>query len=98
MKQIAEDVPKQWKTNHDLRCHIAFLTDFVAPDEVMQQTEVREGIDFVEEGNHVMYMTTKMSGLTKSKFTKLIGKKIFREITIRNYNTSQKILSLMEQE
>ncbi len=41
-------------------------------------------------------MSTKMSGLTKSGFPKLIQKKVYKDITIRNYNTVQKLLILME--
>ncbi len=43
-------------------------------------------------------MTTLMSQLTKSKFNKLASKKIYKEMTIRNLNTTKKVLALMEKE
>jgi uncharacterized protein (DUF1697 family) len=41
-------------------------------------------------------MTTLMSGLTKSGFTKFIGTKVYKEVTMRNYRSSQKILALVK--
>jgi uncharacterized protein (DUF1697 family) len=42
-------------------------------------------------------MTTKMSEIAKSGFSKLTGKKIYKDITIRNYNTVKKLLALMQE-
>jgi uncharacterized protein (DUF1697 family) len=60
--------------------------------EVSEQVVPKEGIDFIETGDGVVYFTTLMSGLTKSGVNKLISNKIYKQLTMRNYNTTKKIL------
>ena len=55
----------------------------------------KEG-DFVKAGEGVLYLSTLLSGLTKSGFTKLAAKSVYKAITIRNHNTAQKLIALME--
>lgn len=96
LKKILTDVSKAWKTNHDIRCYLAFIKAPTTSEQVTPYITRKEGVDFIAPGEGVIYMTTLMSGLTQSGFTKLIGTKIYKELTMRNYNTSQKLLALME--
>ena len=96
IKNTLNNVPSDWKNKKDLRCYIAFVRDPSTPADVISETTLREGIDAIKEGPGVVYMTTKLSGITKSGFSKLASKKIYKEITIRNYTTAEKLLSLME--
>jgi uncharacterized protein (DUF1697 family) len=96
LQKIIADIPKSWKDGSDIRCYIAFVREPVTEKEVEKEIEIHEGIDFVETAKGVVYMSTKMEGLTKSRFTKFIGKKTYKEVTMRNLRTSQKILEIME--
>ncbi|MBA3724306.1 MAG: DUF1697 domain-containing protein [Candidatus Levybacteria bacterium] len=98
MKQVVGDVPKDWNTENDIRCYVSFMMEPLKAEDAAKEVELREGIDFLKVGPGVLYMTTRMSGLTKSFFTKLIGKKIYQDMTMRNYTTTKKILALMNQE
>jgi uncharacterized protein (DUF1697 family) len=65
-------------------------------EDVIREVELKEGVDSVKAGDGAVYMSTLLSGLTKSGFTRLIAKKIYKDITMRNFNTCQKILTLMQ--
>lgn len=98
LKKIKDDVPPEWKRGADLRCYVAFVVDPTTPDDVMdvmKEIKIREGIDSVKKGPGVVYMSTRLSGITKTRFTKLAGTKVYKFITIRNYTTAQKLLELM---
>ena len=95
LKDVLQQVPQSWKQD-DVRKYIGFLKDSIRAEDVIQVAELKEGIDFIDKGPHVVYMTTKMEGLTKSSFPKLISKPIYKQITIRNVNTAQKLLTLLE--
>jgi uncharacterized protein (DUF1697 family) len=95
LKEVVEKAPANWK-NEDLRKYVAFLKTPLTPDEVIKSAEVKEGIDRIEKGPGVVYMSTKMEGLTKSSFPKLITKNIYKNMTMRNYTTVTKVLSLMD--
>lgn len=94
-EQILEAVPPDWKKRNDIRAYIAFLIPPTKPEDVTEALDLKPGVDFVHYGARVIYMTTLTSGLTKSGFTKLIGKKIYQHMTMRNYNTSKKLRELM---
>jgi uncharacterized protein (DUF1697 family) len=95
-KDIVDRVPEDWKKRRDIRCYIAFVREPVTVNDVMKEIRVKEGVDFVQGGKGAVYLTTLMSGLTKSGFTKLISTPVYKDITLRNYTTAQKLLTLMK--
>ncbi len=95
IKKVLSEVPKEWKKSKDLRCYITFIKE-ISAKETAKEVELQEGVDFVKVGEGVLYLSTTLDGLRKSKISKLITKKIYRYMTMRNYNTTQKILELME--
>jgi uncharacterized protein (DUF1697 family) len=97
MKIILADVPSEWKNSNDLRCYIAFAMDNSLITAILSEIKLKEGIDFLKTGEGVLYMSTVLSGITKSAFSKLLSSKIYKEITIRNFNTSRKLLELMDE-
>lgn len=96
MKEIIKNVPVEWNKKQDIRCYIGFFSEYISAEEAKQEIKVNEKVDSLTVDPGVVYMTTLMSGLTKSAFNKLIGTKVYQEMTIRNFNTSKKILELME--
>jgi uncharacterized protein (DUF1697 family) len=96
LQKIVSDVPPDWGKSNDLRCYIAFIGGSISIQDVMREIELKEGIDFIKAGEGVLYMSTLLSGLTRSRFTKLITKNVYKYITIRNYSTTRKILELLE--
>jgi uncharacterized protein (DUF1697 family) len=94
LKKVLLEVPPDWKMRHDLRCYIAFIKRPATVKDVMRDIELKEGVDSVNEGEIVIYMSSLLSGLTRSRFTKLISKAVYKNITIRNYATTQKIMAL----
>lgn len=95
LKKIIEEAPKEWSERNDIRCYIAFIREPVTAEEVAEEIKLKEGIDFLEIGPGAVYMTTLLSGLTKSGFTKLVGSKVYKDLTIRNFTTVKKILMLL---
>jgi uncharacterized protein (DUF1697 family) len=96
LKDVVAGVPEDWKKRQDIRCYIAFVREPATVQDVLKQAKVKEGVDFIEGGKRAVYLTTLTSGLTKSGFTKLISAPVYQNITMRNYTTAQKLLSLME--
>lgn len=96
LADIITHVPNTW-TQKSLRKYVGFIKGPAKPDEIIKEVQLKDNIDFIEKGPHVVYMSTKMTGLTKSGFPKLITKPVYKYVTIRNYNTVQKLLMYMEQ-
>lgn len=96
IKKTLDNVPPSWKARDDIRCYTAFVKEPLSVEEALKDFDRRDGVDFVDGGPGVVYMTTLLTGLTKSQFSKLAVKKVYKQITIRNYNTVRKIFEIME--
>ena len=96
MQRVVAGVPEDWQHRADLRCNVAFIKEPVTASAASQEIQPKEGIDVVTIGEGVLYISTVLSGLKQSALVKLISKKIYQDMTIRNYNTTQKLLTLME--
>jgi uncharacterized protein (DUF1697 family) len=95
-KKVMAGVPRDWETRPDLRRYIALVREPVMPQDILNEVEMKEGIDFIKAGDHVLYMSTLLSGLTGSRFPRLITKDVYKSITIRNFSTAKKLLSAVD--
>ena len=96
LKTIVAQAPKEWTSGAGLRCNVAFLREPLTSTRALREIEPRAGVDFVTAGQGVLYLSTLMRRLKQSGFTKVVKKDIYRDMTIRNFNTCQKILALMQ--
>ncbi|HEX7042604.1 MAG TPA: DUF1697 domain-containing protein [Patescibacteria group bacterium] len=94
--KIIENVPKLWNEDSSLRCYIAFISKPLKVDNVISEIQPNPGVDEVNSGEECIYLSTILSGITKSGFSKLSTKKIYKEITIRNFTTIKKLQQLMQ--
>lgn len=95
LKKVVDSAPKSW-SGKDLRKYVAFLVNPLTPKSAAKEVKVKENIDRLDVGKNVLYLSTKLEGLSKSSFKDLIKTKIYKQITLRNFNTVEKILKLME--
>ncbi|HYE22578.1 MAG TPA: DUF1697 domain-containing protein [Verrucomicrobiae bacterium] len=98
LKKVLAEIPSDWKKRTDLRCNVCFVKAPLNAQEVLKEIELKQGVDFVKTGKGVVYTSTLMNSLTQSKFSKLVMKKVYQFITIRNLNTTQKLVALMEKQ
>ena len=91
------DAPSSWPRGGHLRRYVAFLRPPVTAKQALEQVEIKKGIDSVSAGKGVLYMSTLLSGVKRSGLTKLVGKPVYQDMTIRNYSTCLKILELLEE-
>jgi uncharacterized protein (DUF1697 family) len=78
LQGVVADVPKDWIKKNDLRMYVAFIKEPVKAEDIAKEFEIKEGVDSIQVGEHVIYMSTKMEGLTKSRFSKLAGKNFYK--------------------
>jgi uncharacterized protein (DUF1697 family) len=98
LKAVVARAPREWKSRTDLRRYVAFLREPLTAKQALKELDPKHGVDFVKAGDGVLYMSTLLRHLKQSGFTKVVGKEIYRDMTIRNYGTCQKILALMQRE
>jgi len=92
---IVREAPADWNSGKDLRKYVSFVKIPATAQKVLKELQPRDGIDSAYTGDGVVYMSTLLSGITKSGFTKVIRKPVYQSITMRNYNTVLKLAELM---
>lgn len=75
---------------------VIFLKEPLTPKEAMQSVKVREGVDTAHAGRQALYFSRLISRASQSYLTKIIGMPVYQNMTIRNWNTTMKLLALME--
>jgi len=73
-----------------------FLMDVTAA-QAMPVFDPREGIDKVWPGRGVIYSQRLSAERTKSRLGKIIGTQVYKSMTIRNWNTTTKLLKLLDE-
>jgi uncharacterized protein (DUF1697 family) len=62
----------------------------------MKNVRTREGIDQAYSGKQVLYFSRLTSRASQSYLSKIISMPMYQNMTIRNWNTTTKLLALME--
>jgi uncharacterized protein (DUF1697 family) len=53
-------------------------------------------VDSVNAGKGALYFSRLISNASQSHLSRIIGKPVYQDMTIRNWNTTRKLLELME--
>jgi uncharacterized protein (DUF1697 family) len=65
--------------------------------ETLSVFNPREGVDKVWPGVGVIYSQRLGSERTKSRLNKIMGSPLYKSMTIRNWNTTTKLLKILEE-
>lgn len=96
MNDVLFGIPASWKKENDLRKYVCFIFPTMKVSDAAKEVPVKEGVDELDVGEKVLYMSTKLEGITKSGLSKMIGTNMYKEMTMRNFNTTKKIVELMK--
>lgn len=95
MKAIVQDAPAYFDRD-DYRCDVIYLIDPLTPQEVLAAISLKEGVDRTALGSNVVYFARLTEKAAQSRLTRIISTPIYQNMTIRNWNTTKKLLTLME--
>ncbi|GJQ35322.1 MAG: DUF1697 domain-containing protein [Anaerolineales bacterium] len=94
---IVKSAPEGFgKDEKKFRYDVIFLKEPLTPKEAMESVKVREGVDTAHAGKQALYFSRLISRASQSYLTKIIGMPVYQNMTIRNWNTTTKLLALME--
>jgi uncharacterized protein (DUF1697 family) len=94
---IVRDAPDGFGSDdRKFRYDVIFLKGPLTPKEAMKSVSIREGVDTAHAGKQALYFSRLISRASQSYLTKIIGMPVYQNMTIRNWNTTSKLLALME--
>lgn len=99
LKEIVHNAPRGFGAEPDkFRYDVIFLKEPLTPKEALKSVSTKEGVDATYAGEHILYFSRLISKATQSRLTRIISLPIYQSMTIRNWNTTTKLLALMEKE
>jgi uncharacterized protein (DUF1697 family) len=93
--RVVKAVPADWIGNEDLRVNVAFPRRTRDGRALARELQRREGVDEVVATKSALIWATRRDALTRSGMQKLIGSAAYRDLTVRNLNTTQKLHELL---
>lgn len=97
LRHCVENAPKEFGSNI-LKYHydVIFLKEALVAAELVKTIPIKEGVDTVHAGNGVLYFSRLISKATQSRLSKIVLTPAYKSMTIRNWNTTTKLLKLAE--
>jgi uncharacterized protein (DUF1697 family) len=75
-----------------------FLKESLTAKAALKELPIKDGVDAVAAGPGVLYFSRLRDKATQSKLSRVASLTIYKQMTIRNWNTTTKLLALMERE
>jgi uncharacterized protein (DUF1697 family) len=98
LAETVENAPEDFGTEPEkFRYDMWFILPPTMVNEVVSNLRLREGVDFLQAGKSVIYTSRPTSQMGKSYFSKIMQTQISKNFTIRNWNTTTKILELINE-
>lgn len=79
----------------EFRYDVLFLMPTLAAAHAREQISPREGVDAVYAGEGVLYFSRLIKRASQSRLARIVQLPIYQQMTIRNWNTTTRLLSLM---
>jgi uncharacterized protein (DUF1697 family) len=74
------------------RYDVLFMKPALTPSAALQQLSTKAGVDLVFAGSHALYFRRLSSKATQSHLNRVAQLPIYRDMTLRNWNTTRKLL------
>jgi uncharacterized protein (DUF1697 family) len=97
MRRIVEGAPAGFGTQPArYRYGVIFLKTPLTAKTAMKSVSMKEGVDRGWPGSGVLYFSRLTSRAAQSRLTRIISLPVYQQMTIRNWNTTPKLLQLLE--
>ncbi|MXX85885.1 MAG: DUF1697 domain-containing protein [Acidobacteria bacterium] len=96
MEAVVAGAPAGFGSQPDRHRYDAiFLRDTLTAEDAMREVLVRPGVDEAWAGEGVLYFSRLISQASRSYLSRLASMPVYQEMTIRNWNTTTRLLRLM---
>jgi len=95
--RIVKAIPKAWIGDAGVRANVAFLRAGADAKGVVRELEPDPAIEQVKAVRGAILWATKRTALNRSVMRKLIAGAVYKEMTVRNLNTTLQLHELLRQ-
>ena len=96
LASLVAAAPKRWGTDARRKYNVLFLRPAVDSADVLDGLSPKAGIEQVVWRPGALLWSALTREVTRTSMAKLSSKPLYQELTVRNWNTTQKLLALMK--
>ncbi len=93
--RIVKAIPNEWIGDASLRANVAFVRRGTDAKQVVRELQPDPSVEQVKAIDGAILWATKREALNRSVMRKLIGGATYKELTVRNLNTTLKLQELL---
>ena len=96
MARLVRKIARTWKVHPAWRYNVIFLRHTIDSPDVLDGIELKHDIERVTYCPGTLLWSARVNALTRTAMLKLIGRPIYKDMTVRNVNTTRRVFELME--
>jgi uncharacterized protein (DUF1697 family) len=89
MRRIAEAIPPSWKNDSKQRTDVAYLFNKIDRKEIVGELPIKKEFMDVRYVSGAIFWNILRKNYNRSHLNKLIGHKLYQDMTVRNVNTAR---------
>jgi len=95
MNKVMSSLPDSWANDDKMRSDVLFLWEAINDESILDKLPFKPEIETVIYAPGAILWAIDKINVTKGSMSKLIGTNLYKQMTIRNVNTTRKIFELM---
>jgi uncharacterized protein (DUF1697 family) len=96
LKRVVENIPEGFGVEPDLyRYDVLFPKLPLTSSEVLTVLTCKDGVDSAIDKNEVIYFSRFGEKSSQSQLSKFVTSTLYKQVTIRNWNTTKKLANMM---
>lgn len=96
LEHIVAQAPKGFGKEPDVyRYDVLFVREPMRAGEAIKEVTINPAVDAAHTGDHALYFRRLISRASQSHLTKLVQRPVYKHITIRNWNTTTRLLQML---
>jgi uncharacterized protein (DUF1697 family) len=96
MEKLVKSLPASWNDPDRWRYYVVFLRHSIDSEKILEEMPANADVEEIVYRPGALLWSALISDLTRSKIQKLSSQKIYKDMTIRNLNTTNKLHALMK--
>jgi uncharacterized protein (DUF1697 family) len=97
MRRTVEEMPPEWRAPRtDVRYYVLFPLARTSAEDIAGAVTPKPAYETITAGSHAVYWSAPFATLSRTSMSKLPSLPVYRQVTIRNRNTTLKLLALSE--